>query len=88
MIILRKIIFALVLSFTIALLFYVITYNVAYYISPPEFLDNETGRIYRVMPIGQVAIALLFAGISFIVSFILLYKKYSVILKKIGRKDT
>jgi len=67
---------SLIISFVVGVLFFIVAYNIACAISPPHFLNEETGEKHATMPMGQFFIGILTGTIIGIIALAISYKRF------------
>ena len=60
----------------IGILVFIITYNLACIISPPYFVNEETGEKHATMPMGQFFIGIVLGVVTGIVTLIVSFKRF------------
>lgn len=68
------ILISLVTGIITFILVFMLTLYLACLISPAVFIDNETGKEFQVMPIGQTIIALFFATVASVITIVFMLK--------------
>ncbi|MGZ3885421.1 MAG: hypothetical protein ACXVPQ_09235 [Bacteroidia bacterium] len=86
MAIVKRMLLALFLSSLSGMLIFILAYLVAVAVSPPEFFDESTGELHRVMPLGQAMLAGLIAIIGGLAMLIVVYHNYSRIMSRFSRR--
>lgn len=84
MLLIRRILFALLISVAAGILIFILTYLLAVTISPPVFIDAN-GEERRVMPLGQAMLATALAVASGLVILVIVYRKYVKIMEGLKR---